>query len=59
MTIDSMDLKSLIEKAPDADFLREMIEVISTDDHALRVTCASEGPWPNPGMDPSAPDRWM
>jgi hypothetical protein len=29
MTIDRMDLKALIEKAPDADFLREMIEVIS------------------------------
>lgn len=29
MTIDSMNLKALIEKAPDADFLREMIEVIS------------------------------
>ena len=29
MTIDRMDLMALIEKAPDADFLREMIEVIS------------------------------
>jgi transposase-like protein len=29
MTIDNMDLKALFEKAPDADFLREMIEVIS------------------------------
>lgn len=29
MTIDRMDLKALVEKAPDADFLREMIEVIS------------------------------
>ena len=29
MTIDSMNLKALIEKAPSADFLREMIEVIS------------------------------
>ena len=29
MTIDRMDLKALLEKAPDADFLREMIEVIS------------------------------
>lgn len=28
MTIDRMDLAALIEKAPDADFLREMIEVI-------------------------------
>ena len=29
MTIDRMDLMALLEKAPDADFLREMIEVIS------------------------------
>ena len=29
MTIDRMDLAALIEKSPDADFLREMIEVIS------------------------------
>jgi transposase-like protein len=29
MTIDRMDLAARIEKAPDADFLREMIEVIS------------------------------
>jgi putative transposase len=29
MTIDNMDLKSLLEKGADADFLREMIEVIS------------------------------
>ena len=29
MTIDRMDLEALIEKAPDADFLREMIAVIS------------------------------
>jgi hypothetical protein len=26
MTIDRMNLQALIEKAPDADFLREMIE---------------------------------
>jgi hypothetical protein len=29
MTIDRMDVQELIEKAPDADFLREMIAVIS------------------------------
>jgi len=29
MTIDRMDLMALIEKGADADFLREMIEVIS------------------------------
>jgi transposase-like protein len=29
MTIDSMTLKALVEKGSDADFLREMIEVIS------------------------------
>ena len=29
MTIDRMTLQALVEKAPDADFLREMIEVIS------------------------------
>ena len=29
MTIDRMTLQGLVEKAPDADFLREMIEVIS------------------------------
>jgi transposase-like protein len=29
MTIDKMDLMALIEKGADADFLREMIEVIS------------------------------
>jgi hypothetical protein len=29
MTIDRMDLMALIEKGTDADFLREMIEVIS------------------------------
>ena len=29
MTIDRMDLMGLIEKGADADFLREMIEVIS------------------------------
>jgi len=29
MTIDSMTLQALVEKASDADFLREMIEVIS------------------------------
>jgi putative transposase len=46
MTIDRMDLIALIEKGADADFLREMIEVISNRLMEMEVeglTCAAHG----------------
>jgi hypothetical protein len=36
MTDDTMALRTLLEKSPDADFLREMLWSRSRSDHSIR-----------------------